>query len=379
MPSKEKKDRKRGENMGKGTDLWDDSALINAFDHAMATYKAMHTEEYQGNFLKEGKQTTESNKDEPVHAEKTTEQIEPDDDINNINSGAAEVHVSCCSNEVTAEDLPDQKDNLGMDFHATESYPYSSGALYTDGKIDGYSVQQSTEFNELLRQYYELEEKKQKIVEQLQDTNYLNYQTTAQSFTSQMHDVPASNACNASEYARQHPCSLCSCHYLAVPISACAIGGLSSEGYGCCPPWIASCSVSPANLFPGAQCPAQSGTCSIGASCSMDPAKQSTYADDEVVKAGMIAAERTINSMKTEISATSNICEDFLDMAIAGKVPLGKEMGKDKSENSGIQERKGSESIGPETDLACVLNAWYSAGFHTGRYLLEQSRRNSHQ
>ncbi|RWW49187.1 hypothetical protein BHE74_00044686 [Ensete ventricosum] len=25
--------------MGKGTDLWDDSALIDAFDHAMATYK----------------------------------------------------------------------------------------------------------------------------------------------------------------------------------------------------------------------------------------------------------------------------------------------------------------------------------------------------
>lgn len=39
MPSKEKKERERRENMGKGTDLWDDSALINAFDHAMATYK----------------------------------------------------------------------------------------------------------------------------------------------------------------------------------------------------------------------------------------------------------------------------------------------------------------------------------------------------
>ncbi|XP_010933418.1 uncharacterized protein [Elaeis guineensis] len=322
--------------MGKGTDLWDDSALINAFDHAMATYK-----------------------------------IEPDDDINNINNGAAEVHVSCCCNEVTAEDLPDQKDNLGMDFCATESYPCSSGALYTDGKIDGYSDQQSTEFNELLRQYYELEEKKQKIVEQLRDKNYLNYQTTVQSFTSQMHDVPASNACNASEYGQQHPCSLCSCHYVAVPISACVVGGLSSGGYGCCPPWIAGCSVSQANLFPGAHasgagCPAQSGTCSIGASYSMDAAKQSTHADDEVVKAGMIAAERAINSTKTELSAASSVCE-------------GKEMGKDKSENSGIQECKGSESVGPETDLAVVLNAWYSAGFHTGRYLLEQSRRNSHQ
>lgn len=48
-------------------------------------------------------------------------------------------------------------------------------------------------------------------------------------------------------------------------------------------------------------------------------------------------------------------------------VNIGKEMGKDKSENSGIQECKGSETIGPETDLAVVLNAWYSAGFHTGR------------
>ncbi|KAG1362002.1 hypothetical protein COCNU_10G002210 [Cocos nucifera] len=244
-----------------------------------------------------------------------------------------------------------------MDFCATESYPCSSGALYSDGKIDGYSDQQGSDFNELLRQYYELEEKKQKIVEQLRDTNYFNYQMTVQSFTSQMHDIPASSACNASEYGRQHPCSLCSCHYLAVPISAHAVGALSSGGYGCCPPWIAGCSVSPANPFPGAECPAQSGTCSIGTSYSMDPAKQSTHADDEVAKAGMIAAERAINSMRTEISAASNICE-------------GKQMGKDKSENSSIQERKGSESIGPETDLAVVLNAWY---------LLEQSRRNSHQ
>lgn len=59
----------------------------------------------------------------------------------------------------------------------------------------------------------------------------------------------------------------------------------------------------------GAECPAQSGTCSIGASYSIDPAKQSSHSDDKVVKAGMMSAERALNSMKTEISATCNICE----------------------------------------------------------------------
>lgn len=355
--------------MGKGIDLWDDSALINAFDHAMVTYKAMHGKEYQGNIRKEEKQTSESNKDEPVCAEQIPEQREPDGGINNLCKGATEVHVSSYSSEVTAEDLPVQKDDLSTNFCATESYPYSSGIPCTNGKTDGYSEQQSTAYDELLRQYYELEEKKQKIVEQLQYANYSNCQTTVPSSTSQVHDVPAYNASNGSsayEYGRQHSCSLCSCHYLAVPISACPISGLSSGGYGCCPPWIASCSVSQANLFPGAQCPAQSGICSGATSCTIDPIKHPIHEEDKVVKAGMMAVERAINSMKTEISATSNICE-------------GKERGKDMSESSGMEEHKGLEGVSPGTDLAIVLSAWYSAGFHTGRYLSERSRRNAHQ
>ncbi|XVF11106.1 hypothetical protein REPUB_Repub07fG0240400 [Reevesia pubescens] len=34
--------RKRPENMGKEGELWDDSALIDAFDNAMFKYKKMH-------------------------------------------------------------------------------------------------------------------------------------------------------------------------------------------------------------------------------------------------------------------------------------------------------------------------------------------------
>lgn len=49
-------------------------------------------------------------------------------------------------------------------------------------------------------------------------------------------------------------------------------------------------------------------------------------------------------------------------------------VGKTEKEKDG--ERKGADvahSASSETDLAEVLNAWYSAGFYTGKYLTEQT------
>lgn len=43
-----------------------------------------------------------------------------------------------------------------------------------------------------------------------------------------------------------------------------------------------------------------------------------------------------------------------------GSVHIGKESDRD----DGIMRRSGDSS---QTDLATVLNAWYSAGFHTGK------------
>lgn len=43
-----------------------------------------------------------------------------------------------------------------------------------------------------------------------------------------------------------------------------------------------------------------------------------------------------------------------------------KEKGK-KDDTSDAFEGKLSKNANPETDLTVVLNAWYAAGFHTGR------------
>ncbi|KAJ0112744.1 hypothetical protein Patl1_03581 [Pistacia atlantica] len=74
--------------------------------------------------------------------------------------------------------------------------------------------------------------------------------------------------------------------------------------------------------------------------------------DSDIVNTAMGAVERAISSMKT---------------------------------NEEIENKKGNEgdiaqTNESETDLTVVLNAWYSAGFYTGKYLTEQSfAKNQHK
>ncbi|KAJ6846385.1 uncharacterized protein M6B38_280580 [Iris pallida] len=181
---------------------------------------------------------------------------------------------------------------------------------------------------QLLKQYYELEEQKQRVAQQLYQANYWNYQTPVQSSTCQQVSVENTSACGLN-----NPCSLCSCQCISVPLiptSACAIGGMPGVCYSC-PSLMAYCSGSQSHEVP----------------CS----SHVPVDNDTAVKAGTLAAEKAINSMKLEIGAAYNACGE-----------------KEKGEkSSGTLEGNLSQAVSSGSDFTAVLNAWYLAGLHTGR------------
>lgn len=345
--------------MGKGTELWDDSALINAFDHAMTTYKEMHSNGSHGNSGKEEKHTSDRKEQDLVLVEKDARHVEPADNISNISGNTLDTYVTYDNTEVTTEDPSNQENSFGTDVHAPKSDPCSSGFPFADGKTYCYADQQSMGYSKLLKQYYELEDQKQKVVQQLHQANYWNYETLVQNPTCESSQL---SGYTTSEHDPQTSCSLCSCHCIAVPLipTACAICGLSTGGYSC-PSHMVCCASSPAHEVPGnfSADNGQHSSATVTLS-AVDPVNCSK-ADGNAVKVGVLAVERAINSMTVELSAISNDGE--------GK------RGKDIS--AGILEGNASQGISSETDLTAVLSAWYMAGFQTGRYLSEQSKRNA--
>ncbi|KAJ0989920.1 hypothetical protein J5N97_008276 [Dioscorea zingiberensis] len=329
--------------MGKGTDLWDDSALINAFDNAMVTYKAMHSGTFLGDSTKEEKHTSDCNQDDQVPTEIARNCESEYDD----NSGSKRTTESClpCDHIGAASDaLPTQEYHLVADVYTSESNQYPTGDPSMHEQNNGYSDQQNEEYNQLLKQYYELEDQKQKVLQQLHQASYGNHQTPGQA---SMGDMSQTSTHNISQNSLYPQCSLCFSQCPAssmVPIS-CATNKLSCGSHYCCSLSTLCCSPSLPHQFP------------------VYPATHSTCGDDSVVKTGMMAAERAISSTVMNTSATSNVCED-------------KEKEK-KDEICGAFEDKESKNASPETELTVVLNAWYAAGFHTGRYLMEQSKINT--
>ncbi|KAA0053018.1 uncharacterized protein E6C27_scaffold344G001300 [Cucumis melo var. makuwa] len=157
------------------------------------------------------------------------------------------------------------------------------------------------EYNHLLKQYYELEEKRQKVLEQL-------YQCGAGGWNYQ--DVNAGSDVGTqwgtSAANQEHPVSASQpSHYPEIP-------SYLPTGYP---------------ILAGPQ--------------------SSSLVDDDIIKTAMDSATRAISS----------------SLKTVNKV-------KESDRHDEIMPQSGDSS---ETDLATVLNAWYSAGFYTGKYLMEQS------
>ncbi|KAL6550468.1 hypothetical protein OROMI_020956 [Orobanche minor] len=163
------------------------------------------------------------------------------------------------------------------------------------------------EYSQLLTKYYELEGQRQQVRQQLNQYN-CNYQ----------HPVPGTSTSKEYQASVPQPYDTVTCY--------CPYG---------CQNWIV-----PTNILP-ASC---SGDTCIGKSCNGIPRQGNPIPpeDTDFVKTAMLAAERALSSLTKEANG------------VKGK-QIGTEIGHF------------AESTESSTDLYVVLNAWYSAGFYTGK------------
>ncbi|XP_057448669.1 uncharacterized protein LOC130740173 [Lotus japonicus] len=308
--------------MGKG-DLWDDSALINAFDNAVSTYKKMHR--------------NDKTKNKDCSAEES-------DDVVGENGSNVEDDAEG-KNNVLATNVPDSgetsyvpklEENHDAGSNVDQANPDPTNGQMPSGH-DGYAYERGAdEYNQLVAEYYELEEKRLKILEQINQYGGWNYQYADPAASSGVPDVPYSNSQDYSMSAYQ----------------------VSDLNVVCsCCPCFSQCGSAPCTSVP---------SCSVGGTCAGKPCDNNSVEldkkmlfpceDEKIRKMAMGAAERVLSAVRTNISSDLNVNEE--------------------------KERKDSELEqigGSETDLTAVLNAWYSAGFYTGKYLVEQSIGNKRQ
>ncbi|KAL2545464.1 uncharacterized protein Fot_14697 [Forsythia ovata] len=334
--------------MGKG-DLWDDSALINAFDHAISKYKTMHGMGGQGGSAEGGKSIPSNEENFEVDS-KSSEvsssvgHVEADDGKNTSLNATAEIgetgnlspieeHPSVesdfpekhiVSSNVQNGNLSSAKENSAMESGSPKKHIGSSNVQNLQDEATWYS-QSPEEYNLLLNKYYELESQRQIILQQLNQFSNWSYEHPISSTI-----IPEHNQASISQSSYQT--DTCYCPY-----------GCQSS--------VACCSSLPAHCSDGA-CVDKSCDASRGGCNGNSPSQE----DHGFVKTAMVAAERALSSLTKETSRNA-----------------------DASANGGKEKELGSEighlteSTESGTDLAVVLNAWYSAGFYTGKYLSEQS------
>ncbi|XP_058085938.1 uncharacterized protein LOC131233301 isoform X2 [Magnolia sinica] len=328
--------------MGKETEIWDDSALINAFDNAISKYKKMHSGKYQVNPADDEKVTSSDNEIGP-NLTVDARIMELDGNSSNVSNSATETYPRC--NDVGASDqLPSiQENHLGAESSASQPFIHASSSLPVQETFEGYSDIQGEEYRKLLGQYYELEEQRQRVLQQLHQASGWNYQPSSE--------------CSGSCVPCYMCCSTSQAHEVTTHSTSCPVH------FSCCCPYschyMAGLSPSKPACDLGGQCVPNSDARTTGPSCTIDPVKLSSLADDSVFKIAMGAAEKAIASMKVTASATSDGYEG--------------EKARGKTQSSSILDSGASQNISSETDLTEVLTAWYSAGFYTGKYLLEQS------
>ncbi|CAL0314175.1 unnamed protein product [Lupinus luteus] len=297
--------------MGKEGVLWDDSALINAFDHAISTYKKMDGKKNKDSsteperVINSGTELNDSNVEFPNYHTTRNRDVDkksntpvtdaPDSDGNTYVSKLEENHVV-----ESQADQPHIDSKSSQDIrNAQNSYAYAPGA---------------DDYNQLVAKYDELEEKRLKVLEQLSRYGGLSYQYVA---TASAAGVPYSNSQDYSKSAYQ-----CSDANVAC---TCCLGGSRA----------------------GKLCDSQS--------LEMDHKMLSPCEDDKIHKMAIGAVEKALSSIRT-VSGDSSANEET------------------ENNSFGPEQNNGSE-----TDLTAVLNAWYSAGFYTGKYLVEQSIANKRQ
>lgn len=271
--------------MAKQGDLWDDSALVTAFNEAITTYKKMNIKK-ASDVSNDIVSRDQSICDVSVENKEDTRQ-EDENEKKNIQLNAAK----------EAEEISNP--SLVKENQTVESVE----PLVSDSHVE--ASQGSQDYNQLLNQYHELEQQRQNVINQLHQYGAWNYQYNDGAYNSA---TTATQWTNGSTFPLVCPC-------------------------------VGQCCDAPCPSVP--TCGPASGT------------------KPDIVGTAMGAAERAISSLRTKIADDSNL--------------NGANEGRENEVKDAIQ------SASSDTDLSDVLNAWYSAGFYTGKYLVEQSIAKKHQ
>ncbi|KAF5198674.1 Survival motor neuron protein, partial [Thalictrum thalictroides] len=256
----------------KQADPWDDSALLNAFDHAITKYKKMHKKERFESSIEGETVVTGSSE-----ALCTPDVLE-------------ETPLTTTSSLKDAGDAYDSllvEENHQTDSHPQEPHKQTSNGTHMQETLEEYIDSQGLDaHNELLKQYYELEEQRQKVLQQLQQAGYWNNQ-----YSGDLQDPSGQwGTCSAQEHQdfngqASHPtvvsyCSPCVCPCLVTPclsMPPCSLGGA---------------------------CFGKKDTAGTPITCTSGPGKLSSLDDDTIVKTAMGAAERAISSMNLKASSS---------------------------------------------------------------------------
>lgn len=319
--------------MGKEGELWDDSVLINAFDDAMSKYKKMHGKKRIQDKSTDGGKFGGGTEDENASAITRVDESldgtvkEADENSNVISNTVTELEET--------ENLAPAKLNNCVDSLGPEPYVDPSNGGVHAQTLSGLYSHGAEDYNQLLGQYYELEEKRQRILQQLNLHGGYNYQYPAEGSGSGGYWGTCSASQDQSVAATQASPSPLIC--------------------SCCP-YACHCSVAPCSSFSSCTF----GGTYLGKACTdssamMNPGKSFPPIDDDIVKTAMDAAERAISSMTMNTPVVNSDIEG------------------NKAEKRKDNEGEITQNTSSETDLTVVLNAWYSAGFYTGKYLTERS------
>ncbi|KAH6817980.1 hypothetical protein C2S51_001583 [Perilla frutescens var. frutescens] len=345
--------------MGKEGELWDDSALIKAFDHAISKYKAtkpllqiLRMYVYVGECIndftflnrillqvmhgKSGeKPIIDSEENFPDNG--STQHVQNDDNLfdgletTTKTGDTAEIlqskedsplELGSSAQCVGSSNIQEHNDPPTNDIPATRSVDSGEQTVLTDLKCQNEATCYSDgaeEYSKLLNKYYEVESQRQHILQQLNQYSNWNYQ------------YPVSSTSTAEEYQASVPQP-----YETVACQ-CAYG---------CQNWVVPCNSSPA---------ACSGGNYIDPACHAKGSqneKAVSQKDPDFVNMAMVAAEKALSLTKEANRGTEK--------------QLGMEIGQ-------FPESKSS------TDLDVVLKAWYTAGLYTGKYLSEQSSEGRKQ
>ncbi|KAI3691982.1 hypothetical protein L6452_31786 [Arctium lappa] len=299
--------------MAKYGELWDDSALVKALDDAISKYKIMHVKGGENDLLKE--ERIAKGTEESAHI---------------IMNGSNEVKSAYVETDDKATDVAKNTAHTGeaMDSSVAEKCP-SEVIEQRTTPTNGVQVnaESAEAYNLLLDQYNAVEEQRQKLLAQFSQYGNLDYQgygygyDYGAAYDSQYHTVPAPQPSG-------HP--ICSCRPYVCPYST------------------APCT----SMAAASSCETCAGSTALAHNGSSVPLE-----DGDFIKAAMGAVDRAIHSFDTQTSGIPEVDKE-------GKKVQEVEMG---SQN--VAQDKTSQ-----TDLSVVLNAWFSAGFYTGKYLSEQRK-----